>query len=41
LGGAGCAPLPSRSVPGALPVRVWPARRLPGRVSATPAALTF
>ncbi len=32
LGGAGS---------GALPVRIWPARRLPGRVSAPAAALTF
>ncbi len=40
LGAAGCAPLPPRSVPGVLPVRIWPARRMPGRVSA-PAALTF
>jgi ArsR family transcriptional regulator len=40
LGGAGCAPLPPVAVPGAIPVRIWPARRLPGRVAA-PAALTF
>jgi hypothetical protein len=32
--------LPPVAVPGAVPVRLWPARRLPGRVSA-PAALTF
>ena len=40
LGGAGCAPLPAVAVSGPIPVRIWPARRLPGRVSA-PAALTF
>jgi ArsR family transcriptional regulator len=40
LGAAGCAALPPVAVPGAVPVRLWPARRLPGRVSA-PAALTF
>jgi ArsR family transcriptional regulator len=40
LGGAGCASLPPVAVSGAIPVRIWPARRLPGRVSA-PAALTF
>jgi ArsR family transcriptional regulator len=40
LGGAGCAPLPAVAVSGPVPVRIWPARRLPGRVSA-PAALTF
>ena len=40
LGGAGCAPLPAVAVSGPVPVRIWPARRMPGRVSA-PAALTF
>ena len=40
LGAAGCAPLPPSRCPGALPVRIWPARRMPGRVSA-PAALSF
>jgi ArsR family transcriptional regulator len=40
LGGAGCAPLPAVAVSGPVPVRIWPARRLPGRVS-DPAALTF
>ncbi len=40
LGGAGCAPLPAVAVSGPVPVRIWPARRLPGRVS-VPAALTF
>ena len=40
LGGAGCAPLPPVAVSGTISVRIWPARRMPGRVSA-PAALTF
>jgi len=40
LGAAGCAPLPPRVVEGTLPVRLWPARRMPGRVRA-PSALTF
>ncbi len=40
FGAAGCAPLPPRSVEGTLPVRLWPARRMPGRVSA-PSALAL
>ena len=40
FGAAGCAPLPPRAVEGTLPVRLWPARRMPGRVHA-PSALTF
>jgi SAM-dependent methyltransferase len=40
LAGTGCAPLPPSAIPGELAVRLWPARRLPGRVAA-PAALTF
>jgi ubiquinone/menaquinone biosynthesis C-methylase UbiE len=40
FGAAGCAPLPTRSVEGTLPVRLWPARRMPGRVSA-PSALAL
>ena len=40
LGGAGCAPLPPVAVDGTTPVRIWPARRMPGRVAA-PAAVTF
>ena len=40
LGGAGCALLPAVAVDGTIPVRIWPARRMPGRVAA-PAALTF
>jgi len=40
LGAAGCAPLPPASVEGTPPVRLWPARRMPGRVAA-PSALTF
>lgn len=40
LGGAGCAPLPARSVDGTLPVRLWPARRMLGRVS-SPSALVL
>jgi ArsR family transcriptional regulator len=41
LGAVGCAPLPPRVVEGALPVRLWPARRTLGRVSAPAAVLTF
>jgi len=41
LGAVGCAPLPPRVVEGALPVRLWPARRALGRVSAPAAVLTF
>jgi ArsR family transcriptional regulator len=42
FGAVGCAPLPPRVVEGALPVRIWPARRMPGRVVApAAAALTF
>lgn len=40
LGAAGCAPLPPRSVDGTLPIRIWPARRMLGRVSA-PSALAL
>ena len=41
LGAAGCAPLPpARPWPAPLPVRLWPARRMPGRVR-RPSALTF
>jgi len=40
FGAAGCAALPPVAVSDARPVRLWSARRLPGRVSA-PAALTF
>lgn len=40
LGAAGCAPLPPRFVEGTPTVRLWPARRMLGRVSA-PSALTF
>jgi SAM-dependent methyltransferase len=40
FGAAGCAPLPPRSVEGGLPVRLWPARRALGRVSA-PSALAL
>ena len=36
LGAAGCAALPPVAVPGAVPVRLWPARRLPGRVPPPP-----
>jgi ArsR family transcriptional regulator len=41
LGAAGCAALPPVAVPGAVPVRLWPARRLPGRVVSAPSALAF
>jgi len=41
LGAAGCAPLPPRVVEGALSVRLWPARRMPGRVVSAPSALAF
>ena len=41
LGAVGCAPLPPRVVEGALPVRLWPARRTLGRVAAPAAVLTF
>jgi ArsR family transcriptional regulator len=34
FGAAGCAPLPPEDVPGPLPVRLWPARRLAVPVSA-------
>ena len=40
LGGAGCAPLPPVAVSGTTSVRIWPARRMPGRV-AVPAVVTF
>jgi SAM-dependent methyltransferase len=41
LGAAGCAAQPSVAVAGALEVRIWPARRLPGMVVAAAPALTF
>jgi ArsR family transcriptional regulator len=40
LGPAGCAPLPSVSIPGPVEVRLWPARRLAVPLAALP-ALTF
>lgn len=36
MGAAGCAALPPAEVAGPLAVRLWPARRLPGRVAAQP-----
>lgn len=36
LGAAGCAPLPAVEVPGPLPVRLWPARRLAVSVAPLP-----
>lgn len=38
---AGCAPEAPTLIPGALEVRLWPARRLPGAVLAPAPALTF
>jgi SAM-dependent methyltransferase len=40
LGAAGCAPQAAIAVSSAIPVRIWPARRMLGRVAA-PAALSF
>jgi ArsR family transcriptional regulator len=36
LGAAGCAAAQPQELPGELPIRLWPARRLAGRVAAIP-----
>ncbi len=41
LGAAGCAAGQPVSVPGALTVRIWPARRVPGMAATAAPALTF